>query len=222
MKKEEIIIAKELAKTYHRGSEEIHALQDVSFGIKEGEFVAIVGPSGSGKTTLLNLLGCLDSPTRGSLKLNGTETTGLKEKDLVKLRRQNIGFVFQQFFLLPTLTVRENIELPLLFNRRNGHHDNSDDILELVGLSARAEHLPSQLSGGEMQRVAIGRALINQPNIIMADEPTGNLDSATAHKILELFQSLNKQGLTLIIVTHNTELAKMARKTIHLRDGEIV
>jgi len=222
MKKEEVIVARELAKTYHRGSEEIHALKDVNFSIKEGDFVAIAGPSGSGKTTLLNLLGCLDSPTHGILKLNGVETTGLKEKELVKLRRDNIGFVFQQFFLLPTLTVRENIELPLLFTRRNRYGNNSHEILEMVELEARAEHLPNQLSGGEMQRVAIGRALINKPKIILADEPTGNLDSATAHKIMELFQGLNKQGLTLIIVTHNIELAKMARKTIHLRDGEIV
>ncbi|MBM3167211.1 MAG: ABC transporter ATP-binding protein [Chloroflexi bacterium] len=222
MKKEEVIVARELAKTYHRGSEEIHALKDVNFSIKEGDFVAIVGPSGSGKTTLLNLLGCLDSPTHGILRLNGVETTGLKEKELVKLRRDNIGFVFQQFFLLPTLTVRENIELPLLFTRRNRYGNNSHEILEMVELEARAEHLPNQLSGGEMQRVAIARALINKPKIILADEPTGNLDSATAHKIMELFQGLNKQGLTLIIVTHNVELAKMARKTIHLRDGEIV
>ncbi|MBM3150424.1 MAG: ABC transporter ATP-binding protein, partial [Chloroflexi bacterium] len=206
MKKEEVIVARELAKTYHRGSEEIHALKDVNFSIKEGDFVAIAGPSGSGKTTLLNLLGCLDSPTHGILKLNGVETTGLKEKELVKLRRDNIGFIFQQFFLLPTLTVRENIELPLLFHRRNGFSNNSHEILELVGLKSRAEHLPNQLSGGEMQRVAIGRALINRPKVILADEPTGNLDSATAHKIMELFQGLNKQGLTLIIVTHNVEL----------------
>ena len=220
--KEEVISAKWLTKTYHRGSEEIHALEDVSFTIKDGEFVAIVGPSGSGKTTLLNLVGCLDTPTRGSLKLNEVEVNGLKEKDLVKLRRENIGFVFQQFFLLPTLTVRENIELPLLFNRGNGYKSHVDEIMEVVGLESRAEHLPSQLSGGEMQRVAIGRALINEPKIILADEPTGNLDSATALRIFQLFQNLNGQGLTLIIVTHNLELAKSAHKIIQLRDGEIV
>ncbi|MBM3173742.1 MAG: ABC transporter ATP-binding protein [Chloroflexi bacterium] len=222
MKKEEIIVAKGLSKIYHRGSEEIHALKDVSFSIKKGDFVAIVGPSGSGKTTLLNLLGCLDSPTRGSLRLNGVETTGLKENDLVKLRRDNIGFIFQQFFLLPTLTVRENIELPLLFHRRNGFSSNSHEILELVGLKSRLDHLPNQLSGGEMQRVAIGRALINKPKVILADEPTGNLDSVTSHKIFELFQNLNKQGLTLIIVTHNTDLANMAHKVIRISDGGIV
>ena len=221
MKKEEVISAKKLTKIYHRGSEDIHALKDVSFTISKGEFAAIVGPSGSGKTTLLNLLGCLDTPTRGGLKLNGIEISGSKEKDLVKLRRENIGFVFQQFYLLPTLTVRENIELPLLFSRKNGYKSQIDDIIEVVGLKARAEHLPGQLSGGEMQRVAIGRALINEPKIILADEPTGNLDSATSHKILQLFQSLNRKGLTLIIVTHNAELTKSAHKIIQLRDGEI-
>jgi putative ABC transport system ATP-binding protein len=219
--KEEVISVKELTKIYHRGSEEIHALKDVSFAIRKGEFVAIVGPSGSGKTTLLNLVGCLDTPTRGSLRLNGIEVNGLKEKDLVKLRRENIGFVFQQFFLLPTLTVRENIELPLLFSKRNDYKSQIEDIIEVVGLKARAEHLPGQLSGGEMQRVAIGRALINKPKIILADEPTGNLDSATALKIIQLFQSLNRKGLTLIIVTHNLELSKSAHKIIQLRDGKI-
>ena len=181
--KEEVISAKGLTKIYHRGSEEIHALKEVSFAITKGEFAAIVGPSGSGKTTLLNLLGCLDTPTRGSLRLNGIEVNGLKEKDLVRLRRENIGFVFQQFFLLPTLTVRENIELPLLFSRKNGYESQIDEVIELVGLKARAEHLPGQLSGGEMQRVAIGRGLIHEPKIILADEPPGNLDSATSLRI---------------------------------------
>jgi putative ABC transport system ATP-binding protein len=219
--KEEVISAKGLTKIYHRGSEEIHALKDVSFAIKKGEFAAIVGPSGSGKTTLLNLLGCLDVPTRGSLRLNGIEVNGLKERDLVKLRRENIGFVFQQFFLLPTLTVRENIELPLLFNRKNGYKSQIDRVIELVELKARADHLPGQLSGGEMQRVAIGRALINEPKIILADEPTGNLDSVTSLRIFKLFQNLNRQGLTLIVVTHNMELAKIAHNVVQLRDGEI-
>jgi len=219
--KEEVIVAKGLTKIYHRGSEDIHALKDVSFAIGKGEFAAIVGPSGSGKTTLLNLLGCLDTPTRGSLRLNDIEVNGLKEKDLVKLRRENIGFIFQQFYLLPTLTVRENIELPLLFSKKNGYKSQIDEVIELVGLKARAEHLPGQLSGGEMQRVAIGRALINEPKIILADEPTGNLDSATSLKIFQLFQNLNRKGLTLIIVTHNLELAKSAHKVIQLRDGEI-
>jgi putative ABC transport system ATP-binding protein len=219
-----IISAQGLTKAYRRGSEEIFALKEVSFVASRGEFVAIVGPSGSGKTTLLNLLGCLDTPTEGSLRINGIEINGLKEKDLVKLRRENIGFIFQQFFLLPTLTVRENIELPLLFSPKNNYKsrkDRIDELTELVGLKARAQHLPYQLSGGEMQRVAIGRALINKPEIILADEPTGNLDSVTSQKIYELFQEINNQGLTLITVTHNIDLAKKAHRTIHLSDGEI-
>jgi len=186
--------------------------------------VAIVGPSGSGKTTLLNLLGCLDTPTEGSLRINGIEINGLKEKDLVKLRRENIGFIFQQFFLLPTLTVRENIELPLLFSQKSNYKsgkDRIDELTELVGFKARTHHLPYQLSGGEMQRVAISRALINEPEIILADEPTGNLDSVTSQKIYELFKEINNQGLTLITVTHNIDLAKKAHRTIYLSDGKI-
>lgn len=219
---ENLFLAKQLTKTYHRGSEQIFALKGVDFAIDEGEFVAIVGPSGSGKTTLLNILGCLDVPTSGSFRLNGTEINHLKERELVKLRRENIGFVFQQFYLLPTLTVRENIELPLLFSRNNGHKDKIEEIIGLVGLSDRAEHLPNQLSGGEMQRVAIGRALVNEPKLILADEPTGNLDSATAAKIYELFRDLNNRGLTLIIVTHNLDLARKAHRVISLKDGQIV
>ena len=217
-----IIEAKSLVKTYRRGREEIHALRNVDFHVNEGEFVSIIGPSGSGKTALLNVLGCLDSPTSGSLRLNGTETWGLKESGLVKLRRENIGFVFQQFYLMPTLTARENIELPLLFSKKNRNKSRIDEVLEMVGLSERGDHLPSQLSGGEMQRVAIGRALINDPRIILADEPTGNLDSATSQMIFDLFLELNRKGLTLVIVTHNLDLARQAQKMYTLRDGQIV
>jgi ABC-type lipoprotein export system ATPase subunit len=194
----------------------------VDFSVNPGEFVSIIGPSGSGKTALLNVLGCLDTPTSGSLQLNGTETNGMKETDLVKLRRDNIGFVFQQFYLMPTLTARENIELPLLFSKRDGNKSKIDDVLEMVGLADRGDHLPGQLSGGEMQRVAIGRALINDPKIILADEPTGNLDSATSKMIFELFSELNMKGLTLIIVTHNLDLARQVQKMYTLRDGQIV
>jgi ABC-type lipoprotein export system ATPase subunit len=218
----DIIEARDLSKVYRRGREDIHALKNVNFRVGEGEFVSIIGPSGSGKTALLNLLGCLDTPTSGSLRLNGTETNGLKERDLVCLRRDNIGFVFQQFYLMPTLTARENIELPLLFSHKNGKHGRIDEVLEMVGLSDRGDHLPSQLSGGEMQRVAIGRALINDPKIILADEPTGNLDSATSQKIYRLFSELNDRGLTLVVVTHNLELARQAHKMYTLRDGQIV
>lgn len=217
-----VLEAKGLNKIYRRGSEKIYALKDVDFSVNQGEFVSIIGPSGSGKTALLNVLGCLDTPTSGSLQLNGTEIRGLKESDLVKLRRDNIGFVFQQFYLMPTLTAKENIELPLLFSRKDGNNNKIDRVLDMVGLSDRGDHLPSQLSGGEMQRVAIGRALINDPKIILADEPTGNLDSVTSQMIFELFQKLNRQGMTMIIVTHNLDLAKKAQKMYTLRDGQIV
>lgn len=217
-----IIEAEDLTKVYRRGREEIHALKDVDFHVEEGEFVSIIGPSGSGKTALLNVLGCLDTPTRGSLRINGTITNGLKERNLVRLRRENIGFVFQQFYLMPTLTARENIELPLLFSKKEGRCGRIDEVLEMVGLSDRGDHLPGQLSGGEMQRVAIGRALINDPKIILADEPTGNLDSETSQKIYELFSQLNENGLTLVVVTHNLELARQAHKMYTLRDGQIV
>lgn len=217
-----IIEARNLVKTYRRGREEIHALKNVDFGVDEGEFVSIIGPSGSGKTALLNVLGCLDTPSSGSLRLNGIETCGLKERELVGVRRDNIGFVFQQFYLMPTLTARENIELPLLFSRKDCNKNRIDEVLQMVGLADRGNHLPGQLSGGEMQRVAIGRALINDPRIILADEPTGNLDSATSQMIFELFRELNRKGLTLVIVTHNLELARQAQKMYTLRDGQIV
>jgi len=216
-----IIEANGLTKVYRRGREEIHALKNVDFRANEGEFVTIIGPSGSGKTALLNIIGCLDTPTGGRLQLNGAEVSGLKERDLVKLRRDNIGFVFQQFHLMPTLTARENIELPLLFSHKNGGRNKIDKVLQMVGLEERGDHLPGQLSGGEMQRVAIGRALINDPHIILADEPTGNLDSVTSLMIFDLFKELNRKGLTLIIVTHNKDLARRAEKMYTLRDGKI-
>jgi putative ABC transport system ATP-binding protein len=217
-----IIEARGLCKVYRRGREEIRALKNVDFSIEAGEFVSIIGPSGSGKTALLNLLGCLDTPSSGSLKLNGIEIAGRKERDLVRLRRENIGFVFQQFYLMPTLTARENIELPLLFSRKSGSKKRIEEVLQMVGLADRGDHLPGQLSGGEMQRVAIGRALINDPKIILADEPTGNLDSATSEMIFGLFSELNKRGLTLAVVTHNLDLARRAEKMYTLRDGRIV
>ena len=217
----DIIVGQGLTKIYRRGSEEIHALRNVDFSVGEGDFLSIIGPSGSGKTALLNVLGCLDTPDAGSLRLNGIETRGMKESVLVKLRRENIGFVFQQFYLMPTLTARENIELPLLFSHKK-NNSRIDEVLEMVDLADRADHLPGQLSGGEMQRVAIGRALINDPKIVLADEPTGNLDSATSQMIFDLFFDLNRRGLTLIVVTHNMDLARITSKTYTLRDGQIV
>jgi ABC-type lipoprotein export system ATPase subunit len=214
--------AKGISKSYQRGSEQVHALREVDFSIKAGEFVSIVGPSGSGKSTLLHLLGLLETPSSGKIQIEGREMSGLKEPDLVKTRRGSIGFVFQQFLLLPTLTVRENIELPLLFSKRTARPGRIAEIMDLLGLSARSNHLPHQLSGGEMQRVSIGRSLINEPKIIMADEPTGNLDSATSEKIFALFKKLNADGLSLVIVTHNAGLAAMATRVVKLRDGGIV
>ena len=217
-----ILSAEGISKSYQRGSEQVHALREVDFSIQAGEFVSIVGPSGSGKSTLLHLLGLLETPSSGRIQIDGREMSGLKEPDLVKMRRGSIGFIFQQFLLLPTLTVRENIELPLLFSKQKVKPGRIAEIMDLLGLSSRSNHLPHQLSGGEMQRVSIGRSLINEPKIIMADEPTGNLDSATSEKIFTLFKKLNADGLSLVIVTHNIDLAAMATRVVKLRDGEII
>jgi putative ABC transport system ATP-binding protein len=217
-----LIEAHDLTKVYHRGSEEIHALKGVSLTVEKGEFVSIVGPSGSGKTGLMNLLGLLDTPTGGTLSINGTDVTTLKEKGRVVVRRDTIGFVFQQFFLIPTMTAQENLELPLLFSKKKPDPKKTESILEMLGLGHRGDHLPYQLSGGEMQRVAIGRALMNDPQIILADEPTGNLDSVSSEKIYDLFRRLCNQGLTLIVVTHNTELARRADRVITIRDGLLI
>ena len=214
-----IIKATGICKTYRRGSENVCALRGVDLEITAGEFVSIVGPSGAGKTALMNILGCLDVPTSGSLILDGIPVTGKKETELVKIRRERIGFVFQQFFLIPTLTVAENVGLPLIFSGKPYDRQKIDAILNRVGLLYRAGHLPSELSGGEMQRVAIGRALVNSPRILLADEPTGNLDSITADGIYQLFDELHAQGITVIVVTHNRELAKRAGRVITIRDG---
>ena len=214
-----IIEATGISKTYRRGREEVCALRGVDLAIDSGEFVSIVGPSGAGKTALMNILGCLDSSSCGTLMIDGVTVTGKREAELVKIRREHIGFVFQQFFLIPTLTVGENIGLPLLFSGSPYNRQKIESLLEKVGLSHRADHLPGQLSGGEMQRVAIARALVNNPRILLADEPTGNLDSVTAEGIFSLFEELHKEGLTLVVVTHNTELAKRAGRTITIRDG---
>ena len=216
-----LIRAEGLTKTYQRGTERVHALDSVSFTIAAGEFVAIVGPSGAGKTTLLHLLGCMDTPTSGVLTLSGASTTGMRDRDLTRLRRQQVGFVFQHFGLLPTLTVAENVALPTLFARRRAA-DQTHELLERVGLAHRRNHRPHELSGGEMQRVAIARALINSPRMLLADEPTGNLDSAGGEAILSLFQQLNREGLTVLVVTHNTVLAAAAPRVLTLRDGRLV
>lgn len=216
-----LIRAEGLTKTYQRGTERVHALDSVSFTVPVGEFVAIVGPSGAGKTTLLHLLGCMDTPTSGLLALSGTSTAGMRDGALTRLRREQVGFVFQHFGLLPTLTVAENVALPTLFSRRRAA-DLTSSLLERVGLAHRRNHRPHELSGGEMQRVAIARALINSPRLLLADEPTGNLDSAGGESILALFQQLNRDGLTVIVVTHNPLLAAAAPRQLTLRDGRLV
>ena len=217
-----LIEATGISKTFRRGREEVCALRGVNLTIESGEFVSIVGPSGAGKTALMNILGCLDTPSSGTLIIDKIPVTGKGEAELVKIRREHIGFVFQQFFLIPTLTVGENVGLPLLFSGRPYEQQTIESLLEKVGLSHRAEHLPGQLSGGEMQRVAIARALVNNPRILLADEPTGNLDSVTADGIYRLFEDLHQQGITVIVVTHNRELAQRAGRVITIRDGCVV
>src|SRR6202795_1806856 len=202
---EDIIIeAHGLKRYYHRGSETVKALDGVDIKIRKGEIVSILGPSGSGKTTLINILSCLDAPTEGTLVVAGKSVAGLSEDELVEVRRGILGFVFQQFSLLPTLTVSENVELPLMFLGRRTNPQRTAEVLRMVGLSDRANHLPRELSGGQMQRVAIARALIVDPKILVADEPTGNLDKATGEAIFRLFKKLaSEKGLTIIITTHN-------------------
>ena len=217
-----VIEATGIGKTYQRGREKVCALNGVDLTIEPGEFVSIVGPSGAGKTALMNILGCLDAPSSGTLTIDGVAVNGKGEAELVKIRRKHIGFVFQQFFLIPTLTVGENVGLPLLFSGARYDGAKIDSLLEKVGLSHRADHLPGQLSGGEMQRVAIARALVNNPRILLADEPTGNLDSVTADGIYRLFEDLHRQGITVIVVTHNRELAQRADRVITIWDGCIV
>jgi len=215
-----------ITKIYKRGSEDIPALDDISLKVRRGEFVSFVGPSGSGKTTLINILGCLDNATSGSLVLCGktifSESQKLSESDLTRIRRSVFGYIFQKFYLLPTLTVLENVVLPFTFFRKEGKSQDPLEVLRSLGLEKRMNHLPGQLSGGEMQRVAIARALVNGPDILLADEPTGNLDSKRSHEIGEVLKSLNqKEGLTVLLVTHNMELAKLASRTVELRDGRI-
>ncbi len=212
---------KEAVKVYKRGEEKVFALQGVDLSVKKGDFLAIVGPSGSGKTTLLNILGCIDRLTHGRFFLDGRELTQESDSTLTKIRRNTVGFVFQQFFLIPTLTALENVSLPGLFSRNKKRLARAQELLKLLGLENKIRHRPSQLSGGEMQRVAIARALVNNPLLLLADEPTGNLDSKTAREVFEIFFNLNEKGLTVVVVTHNLELAKMANRIIYLEDGKI-
>lgn len=216
-----LILLENVTKFYRRGAEEVHALDGISLDIREGDYMAVCGPSGSGKTTLLNVAGCMDRPTTGSVQVLGQAVERAGENQLGALRRSVIGFVFQQFFLIPTLNVRENVELPLLFSRRKADPDQTVALLERVGLGHRLDHRPAQLSGGEMQRVAVARSLINQPKVVLADEPTGNLDSRNSAAVVELFESLNADGIAVVMVTHNNQLAKRCRKVVRLEDGKM-
>jgi putative ABC transport system ATP-binding protein len=218
--------AEDLRRVYRRGQEEIAAVDGVSLRIDRGSFVSIVGPSGSGKTTLINVLGCLDNPTSGRLRIEGQAVfengRGLTESRLTRVRRELFGYIFQKFYLVSTLTVLENVILPFTFFRKPGADEDVGRVLELLGIDKRAGHLPGQLSGGEMQRVAIARALVTQPSLLLADEPAGNLDSATSEKIVTLLhEAAQREGLTVVLVTHNPKLAALAQRTIELRDGRV-
>jgi putative ABC transport system ATP-binding protein len=213
----------DLWKTYVMGSEEIHALQGVSLKIESGEYVAIMGPSGSGKSTLMNLIGCLDTPSKGSYLLNGKQVSQMNDNELARIRNEEIGFVFQTFNLLPRATALHNVELPLVYAGvpAKTREERARGALDRVELGSRMTHTPSELSGGQRQRVAIARALVNNPSILLADEPTGNLDSKTGLEIMGLFARLHTAGNTIILVTHEADVAAFAYRTIHIRDGRV-
>src|SRR6184192_2358331 len=218
-----MLIAREVTKEYMSGEQKIAVLRDVTFTIQQGSFVAIVGPSGSGKTTLLGLLAGLDTPTRGSVVLDDSDLGKLSENDRARLRGEKVGFVFQSFQLIPTLTAQENVQVPLELRGTAGAPERARELIDRVGLNGRGHHFPTQLSGGEQQRVAIARAFANAPKILFADEPTGNLDNATGHRIVELLESLNREsGATIVLVTHDLNLAARAQRIIRLADGAVV
>jgi len=216
-----MIRLRQVEKNYRRGAEEVRALRGIDLDIKAGEFAAVVGPSGAGKTTLLHILGCLDLPSRGELHFDGIRVDKMRESELVALRRKKIGFIFQQFYLIPGLSVLDNIALPLLFSKTPADQGRIEELARMVGLGERLHHVPAQLSGGEMQRTAIARALVNSPEVILADEPTGNLDSANSEKIFAILDKLHQKGLTVIMITHNPELAGRAGRTIQIKDGMV-
>jgi len=218
-----LVELRNVSKIYHLGGEEIRALDDVSLDINPGEFISIIGPSGSGKSTLMHILGCLDTPSKGTINLDGIMIQDASSRQLASIRGKKIGFVFQFFNLLPKLNVSQNVELPMIYSGVSGkdRRDRSMEALKMVGLENRSKHRPSQLSGGQQQRVAVARALVNNPKIIFADEPTGNLDSHTGEAILRLFQSLSSQGRTIILVTHDPEIAAVTPRRIEIRDGKI-
>jgi putative ABC transport system ATP-binding protein len=219
-----VIQTDKIVKTYASGSNEVHALRGIDLTVQRGEFIAIMGASGSGKSTLMNLLGCLDTPTSGSYSLDGVRVDGLDKNALAAIRNQKLGFVFQGFNLLPRTSAVENVELPLLYDRSGKKRDTralAVAALGRVGLSDRLDHEPSELSGGQQQRVAIARALVTEPALVLADEPTGNLDTRTSMGVMALFQELNDQGITIIVVTHEPDIAVYARRIVEVRDGKI-
>ena len=219
-----VIKVEDLWKIYQLGEVQVEALRGVSFEIEEGEFVAIMGPSGSGKSTLLNILGCLDRPTRGRYFLDGQEVSQLNENQLAQVRNKKIGFIFQSFNLLPRLAALQNVELPLIYAGIPPQKRKEQAIksLEAVGLGDRIHHYPNQLSGGQQQRVAIARALVNNPSIILADEPTGNLDTRSSEEIMHILQELNQEGKTIVLVTHERDIASHTHRILHFRDGQLV
>jgi putative ABC transport system ATP-binding protein len=219
-----MIRTEKLSKVYRMGDVEVHALHDVNLEIKKGEFVAVVGPSGSGKSTLLNMIGCLDTPTSGSVYIDNIDTATLNENQLAEIRREKIGFIFQQFNLVHTLNAAENVSLPLFFSgmKREPRLQKAGELLTSVGLGDRMYHKPSELSGGQQQRVAIARALANDPEVIIGDEPTGNVDTGTGNAIMDILGRLNQEGRTIIVVTHDTEIAARAGRIKRMRDGRVL
>jgi putative ABC transport system ATP-binding protein len=221
-----VIKLSEIHKVYHTGDVDVHAVRGVSLSLYPGEFVAIMGSSGSGKSTLMNMIGALDRPSAGSYLLDGIDVATLNRDRLADIRNEKIGFVFQGFNLLSRTTALENVEMPMLYNRQRvaGHEQRKRALLclEMVGLASRSDHKPNQLSGGQMQRVAIARALVNQPSLLLADEPTGNLDSQTSIEIMGVFQKLNEQGITIVMVTHELDIASYTKRMVILRDGKVL
>jgi putative ABC transport system ATP-binding protein len=218
-----LIRLQKLSRRYQMGTETVHALREVSVEIQRGEYVAIMGPSGSGKSTLMNLVGCLDTPTSGTYELNGSQVSEMNDNQLAEIRNREIGFIFQTFNLLPRSDALRNVELPLVYAGvgRRERREIAMNVLTSVGLADRVHHKPNELSGGQRQRVAVARALVNKPSILLADEPTGNLDSKTGTEIMALFEELSRRGNTIIVVTHEEEIARQARRIIRIRDGLI-